>query len=77
MAARGCAKSCIHNISVITKTTFSYSFLRVYGGERCVTLASPSNVTIALKARSNIVQVLEDPSVVTVVRVMSLSHSRL
>ena len=33
-----------------------------------LTLASPSNVTIAFKAGSNIVQVLEDPGVVTVVQ---------
>ena len=45
-----------------------YCMQRGTTDESGLTLASPSNVTIAFKAGSNIVQVLEDPSVVTVVQ---------
>jgi len=55
------------SVTICTKCHMSMEF-GVTKVESGLTLASPSNVTIAFKARSNIVQVLEDPSVVTVVQ---------
>ena len=58
------------SVTICTKCHMSMEFgvTKEKSGRKAVTLASPSNVTIAFKARSNIVQVLEDPSVVTVVQ---------